>query len=114
VPPVALIYLEMDDRCTLQVWLLVAVACAWCSDAARSEREAFPPARLVVGPQQPSNRALFGVNCGVESDFTSEPILYSNASLRAALRALGVGAMRYPGGTPANFFDWRTSSYEHR
>ena len=99
----------MNDRCTVSLCVLVAVhvgltSCAVCSDAAE-------PPRLTMGPQQPSNRALFGINCGVESDFTSEPILYSNASLRAALRALGVGAMRYPGGTPANFFDWRTSSY---
>ena len=66
--------------------------------------------RLFVGHPRPLNRALFGVNCGVESDFTSEPILYSNTSLIAAIRALGIGAMRYPGGTPANFFDWRRGS----
>jgi hypothetical protein len=76
----------------------------------KSDDDIIGASRLLVGPLRPLNRALFGVNCGVESDFTSEPILYSNTSLIAAIRALGIGAMRYPGGTPANFFDWHRGS----
>ena len=83
-------------------------------------------AALTVGPAQgPTQRNLFGLNWEGSAfgwtfrNATSGGLLrwvdvgapYLSPKLVASLRLLRVRSLRFPGGTPSNYYDWQNASF---
>ena len=63
---------------------------------------------LTPAPPRPADPYLFGVN-SLLGAMTN--LAYDDPSLVAATRAIGAGALRYPGGTLANFWSFAQAGY---
>ncbi|HEY5318187.1 MAG TPA: hypothetical protein VIJ20_09410, partial [Solirubrobacteraceae bacterium] len=63
----------------------------------------------VLGPVRTLPPGLLGVN----GEAIIGPGVWSNPRFLSAVAALGPQAIRVFGGTPANFWDWRTGTYVH-
>ena len=103
---------------------LLVLALAHPPPAAALEPAAV--AALTVGPAQgPTQRNLFGLNWEGSAfgwtfrNATSGGLLgwvdagapYLSSKLVASLRLLRVRSLRFPGGTPSNYYDWQNASF---
>jgi hypothetical protein len=83
--------------------------CLWSASRAAAASAAPPACTVQAAPTgRPVNPLLFGIN-----DILG-PIInltYSDSALQAAVSALGVGALRHPGGTVANYWTMANGSY---
>jgi hypothetical protein len=73
---------------------------AWSGDATGA-------ATIRLGPGVPVNPGVFGVN----DTHADADLLETKESFRALLRALGARRVRYIGGSPSSFWEWRTGHY---
>ena len=75
---------------------------------ARTPSAAAMACALTPAPPRPADPYLFGVN-SLLGAMTN--LAYDDPSLVAATRAIGAGALRYPGGTLANFWSFAQAGY---
>ena len=113
----------------------VSIACAVTSkspsktdDSVGQAASSLATTLQILPPQGPMNQALLGVNwegvvfgwsyrnqtcpkdCSIGSWVNqSDPLL--SPKLVAALKALRVRSLRFPGGTPSNQYDWQNASF---
>lgn len=109
---------------TVLLGLLHALALAGASEPPRQQAATV----LRVQPAQgPTQRNLFGVNwegaafgwsfrnsSGPHTgllDWVDPQSPYSSPKLEAALRLLRVRSLRFPGGTPSNYYNWQNASF---
>ncbi|MCG6925723.1 MAG: heparinase II/III family protein [Acidobacteria bacterium] len=68
---------------------------------------AAPPTVIRLGPGAPVNPGVFGAN----DTHADADLLETKESFRGLLRALGARRVRFIGGSPSSFWDWRTGHY---
>lgn len=80
---------------------LTAASCAWDTSASGAVTQPGVSAKLGASRQLPAG--FYGVNY----DYGGASIYAKDTSVARQLAALGPGTLRWPGGTSANYFQWR-------
>lgn len=87
--------------------LALALAAAGLSSGSPVSAAPSTPTAMLSGVQRPITSWTLGLN----GENAGGPV-YSNAGFANALAGYGAGTLRYPGGTAANFWDWRQGWYQ--